>query len=170
MKISVPKPGSEVKKLGYFVGNWTTTGTISPGPWGGGGQFSWSESTEWMAGNFFVVGHWNFKMPRHLGGDGEEIFVMGYDQDRGVYTFNAFSSQGRHQLSQGTTSRDTWTWASDAIYDGEKVRQKLTMKILSPKTYTQKFEISMDGTEWITFMDGQTIKEPSAKRAKKKRR
>lgn len=169
MKISVFKPGPEVKKLGCFIGKWTTTGTISPGPWGAGGKFSWSEVTEWMAGNFFVVGRWDFKMPRHLGGNGKEIFVMGYDTDRGVYTFNAFSSQGRHQVSQGTVSGDTWTWTSEAIYDGEKVQQKLTMKILSPKAYTQKFEICMDGT-WMTFMDGQTTKNPPAKSAKKKRR
>jgi hypothetical protein len=166
----VPKPAAEVKKLGYFVGKWITTGTISPGPWGASGKFSWNEVTDWMAGNLFVVGHWNFKMPRHLGGDGEEIFIMGYDTDRGVYTFNAFSSQGRHQVSQGTVTGDTWTWTSEAIYDGEKVDQKLTMKILSPKAYTQKFEICMDGAAWITFMDGQTTKTQTTKSAKKKRR
>jgi hypothetical protein len=169
MKISVPKPSAEVKKLGYFVGNWTTTGTISPGPWGDGGKFSWSEVTEWMTGNFFVVGHWNFKMPRHLGGNGEEIFVMGYDTDRRVYTFNAFSSQGRHQVSQGILAGDTWAWTSEAIYDGDKVQQKLTMRILSAKAYTQKFEICMDGA-WMTFMDGQTTKSQATRSAKKKKR
>jgi hypothetical protein len=166
---STPKPAPEVKKLGYFVGKWITTGTISAGPWGDGGKFSWGEVTAWMAGGFFIVGHWDFKMPRHLGGGGEELFVMGYDTDRAVYTFNAFSSQGLHQVSQGTVSGDRWTWTSQALYDGKKVDQRLTMRILSPNAYTQKFEICIDGA-WITFMDGQTTKIQATKSAKKKRR
>ena len=30
-------PGPEVKKLDYFVGTWTSEGTIAQGPWGMGG-------------------------------------------------------------------------------------------------------------------------------------
>jgi hypothetical protein len=97
-----PKPGPEVQKLGCFAGTWTTEGTIAPGPWGAGGKFSWTETTEWMSGNFFVVGQWDFQMPPELGGDGKEIFFMVYDTNQYVYTFDAFSSQGRHQVSRGT--------------------------------------------------------------------
>ena len=93
---TTPKPGPEVAKLAYFVGKWATKGTILPGPWGAGGEFSWIESTKWMSGQFFVIGHWDFKMPAELGGDGEEMFVMGYDANRSIYTFDAFSSHGLH--------------------------------------------------------------------------
>jgi hypothetical protein len=41
-----PKPGPEVKKLDYFVGIWTTEATIAPGPWGAGGKFSATDTTE----------------------------------------------------------------------------------------------------------------------------
>ncbi len=133
------KPSPEVQKLGYFVGTWTTEGTISPGPWGAGGKFSWTEITEWMSGNFFIVGHWDFKMPPELGGDGKEIFLMGYDTSQNVYTFDAFSSQGRHQVSRGTLSGDTWTWTSEGTYDGQDAKQKMTIKILSPTSYNLKW-------------------------------
>ena len=126
---------------------------------GAGGRFSWEETTEWMSGNFFVVGHWDFKMPPELGGDGQEIFLMGYDTNHNVYTFDAFSSQGRHQVSRGTLSGDTWTWTSEATYDGQDLKQKMTMKVLSPTSYRLKFEVSMDGTTWMTFMEGKTTKK-----------
>ena len=100
--MKLPKPAVELKKLGYFVGNWITQGMIAPGPWGAGGKFSWRETTQWMDGKFFLVGHWDFKMPADMGGDGEELFVIGFDTRHGVYTFNAFSSQGLHQVSKGT--------------------------------------------------------------------
>ena len=39
-------PGAEVKKLEYFVGTWTTEGTIAQGPWGMGGKFTSSATTD----------------------------------------------------------------------------------------------------------------------------
>lgn len=159
MKITVPKPAPEVAKLGYFVGSWIVEGNIPPGPWGSGGPFGWTDKTEWLAGNFFVVGHWNFKMPANLGGDGQEIFIMGYDVEKQVYTFNAFSSQGRHVESTGAVNGDRWVWNSEASYEGKKVKQRYTTRILSPDTYEVKFEICEDGKTWLTFMEGNAKKK-----------
>ena len=156
---TVARPAPEVAKLGYFVGKWATKGTILSGPWGTGGDFSWTETTEWMSGNFFVVGHWDFHMPAELGGDGEELFVMGYDAARSVYSFDAFSSQGLHQVSKGTLSGDLWTWTSESIQNGKPVQQKMTMQILSPTSYSLKFELSSDGAKWMTFMEGKAVKK-----------
>ena len=153
------QPAPEVAKLGYFVGKWTTKGKILPGPWGAGGEFSWAESTEWMSGGFFVVGHWDFQMPAELGGDGEEIFIMGYDTNRRAYSFDAFSSQGLHQVSKGTLTDDTWVWTSESIQNGKPVQQKMTMQVLSPTSYSLKFELSSDGTTWMTFMEGTATKK-----------
>jgi hypothetical protein len=159
MAQKLAKPGSEVKKLDYFVGAWTTKGRIAPGPWGAGGKFSWAETTKWMNGNFFLIGNWDFKMPPELGGHGQEIFLIGYDTEQNLYTFDAFSSQGRHQVSRGTVSGNTWTWTSESSSDDQKTKQKMTFKILSPTSYSLKFEVCMDGTTWVTFMEGQAKKK-----------
>jgi hypothetical protein len=156
---NVPKPGPEVKKLEYFVGSWTVEATIGQGPWGAGGKFTSQDKNDWMPGGFFLEGHSDFKMPPEVGGDGTEIAYMGYDTDKNLYTFDAFSSQGRHQVSQGTFSGDTWTWNSEASYEGTDIKQKMTMKIVSPTVYNMKFEISMDGTTWMTFMEGKATKK-----------
>jgi uncharacterized protein DUF1579 len=153
------RPAPEVAKLGYFVGNWTVEGTILPGPWGSGGKFGWIDKTKWMTGEFFVVGHWDFTMPAELGGDGEELFVMGYDTRQRGYTFDAFSSQGLHQVSQGRLDGDRWIWDSEGIQAGGVVKQRMTMKMLSATRYTLKLEISNDGAIWTLFMEGAATKE-----------
>ena len=153
------KPGPEVKKLDYFIGNWTTEGTIAQGPWGMGGKFTATDSIEWMPGNFFVVGHSDFKMPPELGGDGKETSFMGYDTNQNVYTYDGFNSQGRHESSKGSVSGDTWTWTSTENYGGQDIKQKMTIKIVSPTSHTMKFEVSMDGTNWIPFMDAKVTKK-----------
>jgi hypothetical protein len=154
-----PKPGAEVKKLDYFVGTWTTDGTIAQGPWGAGGKFSATDTMEWMPGSFFVEGHSDFKMPPELGGDGKATSFMGYDTDENVYTYNEFNSQGRRENSKGTVSGDTWTWTSSQNYGGQEIKQKMTMKVLTPASYSLKFEVSMDGTNWMTFMEAKVSKK-----------
>jgi hypothetical protein len=154
-----PKPGPEVKKLDYFVGSWTVEATIGQGPWGAGGKFSSTDTAEWMPGSFFVEGHSDFKMPPELGGDGKATSFMGYDTGENVYTYDEFNSQGRREISKGTVSGDTWTWTSMQNYGGQEIKQKMTMKVLTPASYSLKFEISMDGTNWMTFMDGKATKK-----------
>jgi len=154
-----PAPGPEVKKLDYFVGSWTAEATIAPGPWGPGGKFSSSDKAEWMDGNFFVAFHSDFKMPAELGGEGKELSVMGYDPQQNAYIDEEFNSQGQHLSWKGTVSGDTWTWTGDANYGGQDIKQKITMKTLSPTSYSMKLETSIDGTNWMTFMEGKATKK-----------
>jgi Protein of unknown function (DUF1579) len=154
-----PKPGPEVKKLDSFVGTWTSDGTIAPGPWGGGGKFSATDTMEWMPGSFFIEGHTDFKMPPELGGDGKATSFMGYDTDENAYTYNEFNSQGRRVNSTGTVNGDAWTWMSTQHYGGQEIKQKMTIKILSPTSHTLKLEVSTDGTNWMTFMDAKVTKK-----------
>ena len=152
-------PGTEVKKLDYFVGTWTTEGTIPQGPWGMGGKFTSTRTGELMPGSFFVESHSDFKMPSEVGGDGKSVSFMGYDAGANQYTFDDFNSHGRRQIAAGTVSGDTWTFTSTQNYAGQEVKQKTTMKVLSPASYSLKIEVSLDGTNWMTFMDAKTTKK-----------
>jgi hypothetical protein len=154
-----PKPGPEVKKLDYFVGTWTTEGTVAQGPWGMGGKFTSTDRAEWMDGNFFVIFHSDFKMPPELGGEGKELSVMGYDTQQNTYVYDDFNGQGQHVSWKGTVSGDTWTWTGEANYGGQDIKQKMTLKVLSPTSYSMKFETSMDGATWMTFMEGKVTKK-----------
>lgn len=153
-----PTPGPELKKLDYFAGTWTAEGTISPGPWGAGGKFTSTGTDEWGMGNFFLVGHSDYKMPAELGGDGKGMRLLGYDGEHSVYTYDAYNSQGRREVAQGTLSGDTWTWKSSQTYSGQEIQQRSTIKMVSATSYTLKYEVSVDGTNWMPFMDVKATK------------
>jgi len=153
------KPGAEIKKLDYFAGTWTLDATIEPGPWGGGGKLTSTSTNEWMPGEYFILGHRDSKMPAELGGDTASTVVMGYDSERHAYTSDEFNSQGLHIISKGTLTGDTWVWTGSRNFGDMEIQQKLTIKTVSPTKYSMKFETSIDGTTWMTFMDGTATKK-----------
>ena len=152
-------PGPEVKKLDYFVGTWTTEGTIAPGPWGTGGKFTGGGTTEWLPGNFFIQSQSESQMPPELGGDSKAVMIMGYDTQQSTYSSDRFTSIGQHESSKGTVSGDTWTWTSTSNYGGMEIQGKMTIKTMSPTSYAFKYEISMDGKNWSPFMEGKATKK-----------
>jgi len=153
------KPGPELKKLDYFAGTWIVDATIDQGPWGNGGKFSATHTNEWMSGNFFLVGRDTFSLPAELGGDGAGTAFLGYDTNQNVYTSDSFNSQGRHESYKGAVTADTWIWTGSQNYAGQEIQHKLTLKVLSPSSYSMKLEVSVDGTNWMTFMDGKATKK-----------
>jgi hypothetical protein len=112
---------------------------------------------EWLKGNYFLVEH----NDGDLGpiGKVKELAVMGWDRDRKVYTYNAFDSAGQAESATGTIDGDTWTWLTDEHRNGRALKGRYTMKVLSPTSYTMKYELSEDGTNWMTGMEGKATKK-----------
>jgi hypothetical protein len=152
----MPTPGPELKKLDFLAGSWTSDGDIKPGPMGPGGKMSITEHIEWMEGGFFLVSHSNFKGGAMGNGSGTSYF--GYDTNDKVYTYDEFNSMGEAEHSKGTVDGDTWTWNSDEKMGGMTMKGRFIMKVLSPTSYSFKFDMSQDGTTWTTVMDGKATK------------
>ncbi|MGO9862440.1 MAG: DUF1579 family protein [Terriglobales bacterium] len=150
------KPGPEQQKLNYFVGNWTSEGDLKPGPMGPGGKVTSNDDNQWMDGGFFVVFHATFKITGMGGGTG--LAFMGYDPQEKVYTYDEFNSMGEATHSKGTFDGDTWSWANDMKMGPQTMKARYSMKIVSPTSYTFKFEVSPDGTNWTLVMDGKATK------------
>lgn len=156
-QMAPPSPAPELKKLDFMTGDWTGEGTINPGPGMPGGKFTQTSHAEWMDGNFFLVVHDNGDYGSM--GKAKELAVFGYDSDRKVYTYHAFSSTGEDEGSTGTVDGDTWTWTGDMKMGGVTMKGRYTMKVLSPTAYTMKYDISQDGTNWMTVMEGKATKK-----------
>lgn len=154
-QMEAPKPGPELKKLNYFLGDWTLQADMKPGPMGPGGKMTMTEHVEWMEGNFFLVLNSDFK---GASGNGTAIAFMGYNPDEKVYSYDEFNSVGEAEHSKGSVGGDTWTWTSDEKMGGQVMKGRFTMKTLSPASYSFKFESSPDGSKWTTFMDGTATK------------
>jgi hypothetical protein len=152
----MPKPGPEHKKLEYFVGNWTSEGEMKPGPMGPGGKITIHEESTLMEGGFFVVIRSTFTSASM--GNGSGIAIMGYDPGEKVYTYSEFNSWGEANRSTGTVEGDTWTWLSDVKFGPQTMKGRYTMKIVSPTSYTYKFEVSPDGAKWDLVMEGKDTK------------
>ena len=155
-QMDMPKPGPEVKKLDYFVGHWTSEGNVKPGPMGPGGKFTMEETTEWMDGGYFVVIH-----SKYSGGgmpNGTSTAYMGYDPQEKLYTYDEFNSMGEATHSKGTVDGDNWVWTNDMKMGPQTMKGRFSMKAISPTSYTYKFEVSADGTNWTLFMDGKDTK------------
>ena len=152
----MPAPSAELKRLASFLGKWTTDGEMKPGPFGPGGKFSGNSHIEWLPGGFFLVMHEESKGPM---GDIKSLAVFGYDANKKVYTYNGFDSMGNAELYTGTVQGKTWTWTSDEHMGGQTMKGRFTMKVLSPTSYTMKFELSQDGTKWMTGMEGKPTKK-----------
>ncbi|MGA8029226.1 MAG: DUF1579 family protein [Bryobacteraceae bacterium] len=148
-----PQRAPELKKLDYFVGTWKTEAEMKPGPFGPGGKVASTDHFEWQKGEFFVIGHSDFTSPM---GGGVELSVMGYDPARKVFTYQSFNSVGEHESATGTVDGDTWSWASA---DQSPFKWRYTEKILSPTSFSVKFEGSQDGANWSTIMEGKVAKQ-----------
>lgn len=153
-----PPPAAELQKLDFLTGHWVGEGTFVMGP-PGTPATKWTETSdgEWMDGKYFLVEHSDMDLGPM--GKGKEMAVYGYDSDNKVYTYAAFDSKGEAERSTGTVNGDTWTWASEEHFGGQTMKSRFTMKVLSPTSYTMKYELSQDGTTWMTAVEGTATKK-----------
>ena len=159
-KMEAPKPAPEVKKLGFFVGDWTTEGEMKPGPWGAGGKMTGISHCSWMQGGFFVV-------CRDEGssvamGTVHGLGVMGYDAASKSYTWNGFNSMGENEHATGSVDGKTWTYTNESMMNGKTVEGRYTITETSPTSYDFKMETSEDGKAWGAMMEGKVTKKAAA--------
>jgi hypothetical protein len=153
-----PKPGPEVKKLAYFVGNWKEEGKSMAH--GMSGPISSTQKWEWTSGGFFVVGHSDNKSPV---GEFTIMAVLGYDPQAKMYTYNVFDSWGEAIVAKGTVSGDTWTWTTEMMMEGKPMKSRLTFKEVSKAQYTCKYESSTDGgSTWTPEQESTFTKVTAA--------
>lgn len=152
-----PTPAPELKKLEMFARDWTAGGTQTPGPGAASSKWTMTTRATWMEGNFFLVERSDLDLGAM--GKGRTLALMGYDPGRGVYTYRSFSSFGEIEDAAGKFESGTFTWTSTEHMGGKEMQGRFTMKILSPTSYTMKFELSPDGKQWITAMEGKATKK-----------
>lgn len=150
-----PQPTPETKSLEYFVGTWTMNADLKPSPMGPGGKITGTEKWDWMDGKFFIVGHSTMSGAM---GNGVGLAVMGYNGDQKKFTYNEFDSMGTSDLATGTFDGTTWSWTSNENMGGQVMKGRYTAKEDSPTKYSFKFEMSQDGTNWTTVMEGSSTK------------
>jgi hypothetical protein len=155
--VQPPKPASQLENVGYFAGTWTSSGDLQASLLGPAGKMTMVEHNQWMEGGFFLVMRSEFEVEGT--GRGSGMAFMGYDPERRVYTYDEFNSMGEAEHSIGTLHEGTWTWTRDLCLGGNAMKGRFIMKTLSPMSYTFRFGMSPDGSDWFTIMDGMATKQ-----------
>ena len=159
-KMEAPKPGPEVKKLGYFVGTWSNSGEVKQNPFMPAGKFTGTSKCEWFPGGFHVVCHDTGKGPM---GTMHGLGIMAYNTEDKVYTYAGADSSGMSVAAKGNVDGNNWVYTSEDKMGGKTFHGRYSMVTASPDSYTFKYEMSEDGNNWTTMMEGKTTK--AAKKA-----
>ena len=154
-KMEMPKPGPEVKKLGYFVGHWKSEGEMKPGPMGPGGKMTSDSHCSWMTGGWFVVCNEDGSGAM---GKMHGMGVLGYDANEKKYTYNGFNSMGENEKATGTVDGKVWTYTAESMMNGKMVKGRYTITETSSTGYDFKLETSEDGNTWTPMMEGKVMK------------
>jgi hypothetical protein len=151
----IHKPSSELQKEGdYYVGNWKLTGETKTSPFGPGGQkFESSERLERMPGGFFLLAR------SYEGEKWTQLTIIGYDENKKIFTHTAYSTRGEIEVMEGTEQGDTEIWSGNGKVNDKPVKERLTIKRVSPTLYTFKFEMAPQGGDWSLVYEGQGTKE-----------
>ena len=123
---------------------------------GPGGKWTGKDHYEWMEGGFFLVGQSEYNGPE---GKAKGPSFLHYDINDKMFVYDSFNSMGEAEHAKGNVSGDTWTYTSDEKMGGQSFKGRYSMKILSPTSYAMKFEMSQDGTNWMTVMEGKATKK-----------
>ena len=155
---AAPKPTPEHKRLGYFVGKWTTEGEVQASPMGPAGKMTGTETCEWFSGNFAVVCRSEGKSPA---GPMKTLGIMSYSTEEKVYTYYGLDNSAMTMASvpKGTRSADgTWTYNDEGVMGGQKFKSRVTVKELSPTEYTFKMELQGSDGKWTPLMEAKSTK------------
>jgi hypothetical protein len=152
-----PKPGPEHERLGVFVGNWTSEGSMKPSPFGPGGKTTGSDHCAWFEGKFAVVCHNQGTSPM---GPMKGLGIMSYSAEDKAYTYYGTDSSGMTMatVAKGTIEGDTWTYYDESKMGGKTVKGRYVMRVLSPTSYAFKWEMQGDDGQWLTVMEGKSTK------------
>jgi hypothetical protein len=153
-----PKPGPEHKRLGYFVGKWTSEGEMKPGPMGPGGKMKSSDTCEWFEGRYSVVCRSEGAGPA---GPTRSIGILGYSPEEKVYTYYGIdnSSMTMASVPKGTVRGDTWTYTDEGTMGGQKFKTRVTIKELSPTSHTFTMEMQGPDGKWMPMMESKSTKQ-----------
>jgi len=151
---AAPKPGPEHQKLAYFLGRWSETVDMKPGPMGPGGKMTATSTCEWFSGGFYLVCRSEGKGPT---GPQQGLGILGYSTERKHYTYYGIDNSGMGgDPAYGELTADTWNWEGESLMGGKTVKGRYVIKQVSPDKYTWTWEMSFGsgGGAWTPVAEG----------------
>jgi hypothetical protein len=150
-----PTAGPEHKRMSYFVGTWTFTGTAKDSPMGKGGPITLKETCELMEGGFALVCRSEGKGPM---GPQRAVSIMSYDADKKAYSYTAAESNMPVFTATGQVKGPVWTWTVQSPMGGQTMTTRVTVTEKDAKSQDFVMESSMDGKTFTRLAEAKVTK------------
>ena len=124
---------------------------------GPGGKITTTDDCQWFEGKFSVICRTEGTTPN---GPTRSIGILGYSSEEKVYTYYGVDNSGMTMSSvpKGTIQGDTWTYTDESTMGGQKVKSRVTIKEVSPKSYTFRMEFQGPDGKWVPAMESTNTK------------
>ena len=85
----------------------------------------------------------------------KSVGIMSYSAEEKVYTYYAVDNSGMTMttVQRGTVKGDTWTFTG-----GQKVKVRVTLKEVSPTSYTFMMEMQDADGKWAPMIESTSTK------------
>jgi hypothetical protein len=150
-----PKPGAEVKKLGYFAGTWNIEADAKESPMAAGGKMTTLDKCTWYSGGFSVICNSSGTGPT---GVVKSIGILGYNPEEKVYTYYGVDNAGHVDTGKGTMDGKSWVFTNAEKMGGKLMHARYSMTDIAPDSYNFKMELSEDEKTWNTLMEGKATR------------
>jgi hypothetical protein len=148
-KTTPVKPGIQIKKLDFLVGNWHTKGKILHGSPASSNEIRGMDTYEWVAGGFFML----HRVDVFMGNERTEaIEIIGYDHARKCYFMKSFDSQGGDITMYAVLEK------AGVLKFGDKKMRTVLRVNKKGNSMSAHWELSEDGKTWKPWMDIQLDK------------
>lgn len=151
--MDMPKPAAEHARLAQFAGDWEGEEKIHPSRFDPNPGAAKSRVSARMAlGGFYLIS--DYAQQRGGGVNFQGHGVFGWDPRGRCYTMHWFDSSG---IEHGAPSLGTWE-GNALILQHETTHMgfsRYVYEIVRDGEYTMKLQVSQDGKNWQTFLEGR---------------
>lgn len=154
--MEMPQVTDAHRQLHRLNGNWEGSETISPSPWDPAGGTALGKSSNRIILDGFAVAH-DYEQHRH----GQCSF-----RGHGVFTWDARDAMYYlHWFDTMCTTVNTYSgrMEGDVLHlenVNPEVKSRAVFDLSRPDGYAFRMDVSQDGTQWMTFMDGRYTRLP----------
>ena len=157
---ALPKPGPEVQKLAFLVGDWVHEETFHPGPMSPGGAGKGRSKSAWTLGDHHVYTIYTTNTPM---GKLEARGMFGWDPEKKVYRLAWFDNMGSANVFHGDfDAAGALVMGTEYSFQGQQLKERITIAKAADGKVT--FSSAMSGPDgaWKPMMD--SVATPDAKK------
>ena len=148
---AMPKPGPEVQKLGFLIGDWVHDETFHPSPMGAGGTGKGRSKSAWTLGDHHVYTIYTTNSPY---GKLEARGMFGWDADKKAYRLSWFDNMGMAMQFQGDFDPSgSLVLSTEYTFQGQPVKERLTVSKDAEGKLTFSSSLAGPDGAWKPMLD-----------------